>query len=227
MAVTSSKTAANDRANDISAPGSVASENALTQQPNVKYPSTSQDISSILDPYVKELQQLGPEYQKEMDYLAPYLSGSQSTGLPSAPTYSGPDSAAVNSADAALGTAEQNVASATENEPAPGFGKLADAAKEYEGTIEPSAGIQSALAYQKYLATYGGMQADTSDWSQQAKDAYAAILGESGTEGGNTSGLPGITEATSANQASTNANAVQQQLTNQSSANLQGGGNAS
>jgi hypothetical protein len=166
--------------------------------------------------------QLGPEYQKEMDYLAPYLSGSVTDNqLAPVPQYSGPDASTVNAGQQSLTQADNALGSAVEDEKAPGFGQEATAAKQYEQTIEPSAGIQSGLAYQKYLETYGGMQAPTADWTQEQKDAYAAIVGNTSTQGG----LPSIADEGAANNANTTANDIQQQITNASTASTAGGGN--
>lgn len=221
--MTTVQAATKARGDALAAPVSKAQQNALGQKGNVEYPSTQQDINSILEPYVKELQNLGPEYQKEMDYLAPYISGTTPTGLASAPAYNGPDAAVVNQKQDDLMSAEHTTAEGILNQPKPGFGGLAKAAGQYEQTILPSSGIQSALAYQKYLETYGGMQAPTADWSTQQKDAYEAILGN--TASASSSGLPSVADEAAGNQAQTNANDIQSQLTQAGANNLSGGGN--
>lgn len=217
-----------DSDNAISVPGSQASANVLggaqgkSGTTAVKYPSENQDISSILEPYINQLMDLGPEYQKEMNYLAPYLSGQVTDSqLSPAPTYSGPDAATVNAGQASLSQADNALGTAVEDQKAPGLGQEATAAKQYESTIEPSAGIQSGLAYQKYLETYGGMQAPTTDWTQEQKDAYAAIVGNTATTGG----LPSIADESASNNANTTANDIQSQITNASTESVQAGGN--
>lgn len=202
---------------------SADTQSGILQAPSQKPPTEQQGIDKILQPYVNQLMQLGPEYQKEMDYLAPYLTGSVTDNqLSPAPTYTGPDANAVNAGQSSLSQADNALGEAVLAEPKPGFGSLAPAAKEYESTLEPSAGIQSALAYQKYLETYGGLQQPSADWTQEQKDAYAAIIGSTG---GSTSGLPSITDETAASTASATANQVQEQLTNASTGSTSGGGN--
>lgn len=216
-----------DSNNAISVPGSQASSDVLggaqgKDTTAVKYPTEGQDINSILEPYVNQLMQLGPEYQKEMNYLAPYLSGQVTDSqLAPAPAYTGPDASAVNEGQESLNQADNALGTAIEGEPKPGFGNLATAAKQYESTIEPSAGIQSGLAYQKYLETYGGMQAPTADWTQQQKDAYAAIVGDTSS----TNGLPSITDEAAASNATNTADNIQNQITSSANASLTGGGN--
>lgn len=209
-------------ANDASVPGSTTSENLLKKNPVVQYPTEGQDINSILEPYINQLSQLGPEYQKEMNYLAPYLSGSVTdSNLDPAPAYTGPDAKAVNAGQNDLAQADSQLGSAVEAEKPPGFGSLATAAKQYEKTILPTAGLTSAEAEQKYLETYEGQPADTSGWSQEQKDAYAAVLGNSVTS----SGLPTVATTQGLSTATQNANTVQQQITASSQASTAGGGN--
>jgi hypothetical protein len=187
----------------------------------VKYPSEQTDINSILEPYVNQLMQLGPEYQKEMNYLAPYLSGQVTDNqLAPAPAYTGPDASTVNEGQESLNQADNALGTAVEDQTAPGFGQETSAAKQYENTILPSAGIQSGLAYQKYLETYGGMQADESNWTQEQKDAYAAIVGDTSS-----TGLPSVTDENAANNATNTADQVQQQITSSANASTAGGGN--
>ena len=143
-------------------------------------PTTQQDVNSYLDPYVKEMMNLGPEYQSEMDFLKPYLEG---TG-PSAPeTFkqlqagsqadeSPTGSKAVNAADQAAGT---QVA----NEPAPGFGALAKAGKEYEGTLPYSDILQTVLGAGKNEILYGTTpnisSISTKEWPEQLQQAYSYL----------------------------------------------------
>jgi hypothetical protein len=208
-------------ANDASVPGSTTSENLLKGNSLPQYPSEQTDINSILEPYVNQLMQLGPEYQKEMNYLAPYLSGQVTDNqLAPTPAYTGPDASTVNEGQSSLMQADNALGTAVEDQDAPGFGQETSAAKQYENTILPSAGIQSGLAYQKYLETYGGMQADQANWTQEQKDAYAAIVGDTSS-----TGLPSVTDESAANNATNTANQVQEQITSSANASTADGGN--
>lgn len=106
------------------------------------FPKPAVDINTILQPYIDELTRLGPEYGAEMAYLQPYLTGTPTTfqGLQQ---QSAADQSPTGSKS--LQTAEAGVATAMENQPKPGFGNLAQSAKQYEGTIPYSQVLQSVL----------------------------------------------------------------------------------
>lgn len=149
--------------------------------PQAKAPSTTQgEVNSYLDPYVQEMMQLGPEYQHEMDFLKPYLTGT-GAGAPetqaqlsagSVADESPTGSKAVNAADQAMGTA-------LENQQAPGFGALAKAGKEYEGTLPYSDILQTVLGAGKNEILYGTTpnisQINTEQWPDQLKQAYSYL----------------------------------------------------
>lgn len=179
-------------------------------------PTLQGDINSVLQPYINEMMQLGPEYAAEMEYLKPYLVGNESTNTPPPEAYTGPGASQVIADQNALAGAESAVGNTLESQAPPGFGNVAQAGKEYESTILPQQPEQAALAYQKYLQTYGGLQPQTAGWSQQAQEAYKAILG-SGASG---SGLPSPADSTAASQAANTINQI-------TSASGQGGGNTS
>lgn len=143
-------------------------------------PTTQQDVNSYLDPYVKEMMNLGPEYQQEMDFLKPYLTG---TGASAPETFDALTSASkadesptgsksVNAADSAAGNA-------VENQAAPGFGQLASAAKEYEGTLPYSDILQTVLGAGKNEILYGTTpnisSISTSEWPEQLQQAYSYL----------------------------------------------------
>lgn len=212
--------AAAQNAPAASNPNSVTAAKLLSGTPVTqnRQPSENQDISSILEPYINEMMQLGPEYQSEMDYLKPYLLG---TGAEAPETFKQLESSsaanasptgntAVNAADAAVG---QEI----EGQPAPGFGNVAKAGEEYAATLPYAQPLQAGLGYQKYLQTYGGLQPTTTGWSEQAQQAYAAAMGDQASG----SGLQAPTVAAGDATASKNA---QQVL---SSSNNQAGGNTS
>ena len=184
--------------------GLPAQEALMKTVPTVTTPE--QDIEQYLKPYMDQLTDLGPEYQKEMDFLTPYMSPNQgSAGLAAAPAYTGPDAAVVNKSQAALNTADQAVMDAYTKMPKPGFAIAAADASGYEQSILSQAPIQAALNYQRYLQTYGGMPASTTGWSPDIASAYSAILGSTG----GSSGLPGITSAAAAQNANALLNTAQ------------------
>lgn len=143
-------------------------------------PSTQGDINTILQPYINEMMQLGPEYQKEMDFLKPYLEG---TGAGAPETFaqlqagsvadeSPTGSKMVNEADATAGTA-------IENQPKPGFGNLAQAAKQYEGTVPYSDILQTVLGAGKNEILYGTTpnttNIKTGGWPEILQQAYGFL----------------------------------------------------
>lgn len=173
-------------------------------------PSGAQQIENYLAPYLKELTNLGPEYSKEMAYLAPYLSPAHQSFADikagSIADESPTGSKAVQAADTA---AEKQIASTTD----PNKG-LAAAGKQFAGTVPYSEPIQAGLAYQKYLQTYGGEPTNTQGWdNQQAAQAYQGILAGGSTPGG---GLPSITAGAAAQTANQNlTNQLQPSTPNQ------------
>lgn len=154
--------------------------------PQAKTPSTTQSqINADLDPYVKEMMNLGPEYQQEMDFLKPYLN---QTGAEAPETQaqlsagsvadeSATGSKAVNEADAEAG-------SQLENQKAPGFGALAQAGKEYEGTLPYADILQTVLGAGKNEILYGSTPnlsaVSTAGWPASVKAAYDASISGTG-----------------------------------------------
>lgn len=157
----------------------------LTQ--SIPKPATT--INSILEPYLKELMTLGPEYGAEMQYLSPYLSGTPVT-LKGLPAMSG---------DPTLAAAEKNVASTIANQPTPGFGNLAKMAKQYEGTIPYSQILQSVLeAGKNQILGYSTVPNLTNlaatakaDWPAQMQAVVPYLEKSIGYTG---AGLPGTTQ---------------------------------
>lgn len=163
-------------------PTSLGAAKALSGTPVTQsIPKTlSQNVDSYLDPYVKEMMNLGPEYQSEMDFLKPYLTG---TGSSTPETFdqltsaskadeSSTGSKAVNAADAQAGNA-------LENQPAPGFGQLASAAKDYEGTLPYSDILQTVLGAGKNEILYGVnpniSSISTKEWPASLQQAYGYL----------------------------------------------------
>lgn len=181
------------------------------------------DVNDILAPYLKELQNLGPEYQQEMDYLKPYLEGT-GAGAPesfaqlragSQADESATGSKAVNAADQAAGTA-------LENQQPPGFGNLAQAAGEFAGTVPYSQILQTVLGAGKNEILYGTIpnisNISTKGWPQSLQDAYS-FLTQSATGTNPSTGLnaPQVAARTAPNPNQPQAGP---------NSNLSGGGNA-
>lgn len=171
----------------------------------------AQDISQILDPYISQLTNLGGEYAAEMEYLKPYLNPQQQTFQQVVDTSKAQESptgnVAVNAADAQLGAAIEAL-----NNPGntPGFNAAANLAHDYMQSLPQQAPIQSALGYQKYLQTYGGLAPATTAWPDEAQKAYEFITGSAP---GSQAGLPGSAASAAAGaQAITNLQNAQNTL---------------
>lgn len=156
---------------------------------NASPPGAQTDINTILEPYLSELQNLGPEYQEEMDYLKPYLEPQQQTfqgvEAQSKAQESPTGNTAVNEADESVG---QDI----ENEKAPGFGNLASAAEDYEGTVPYSQLLQTVLGAGKNEILYGTIpnisNISTKEWPESLQNAYS-FLTQSATGTNAQSGL--------------------------------------
>lgn len=116
--------------------------NQGTYKEKTPTPNTQQDINHMLSQYMEEMGNLGPEYQAEMDYLKPYLAGTPMTfqGLES---QSQADESPTGSKS--VQAAEQGVANAISNQPAPGFGAAAQEAGQFEQSIPYSQVLQDVL----------------------------------------------------------------------------------
>ena len=184
-------------------------------------PSTQGDINAILEPYIKEMMNLGPEYQSEMEYLKPYLMG---TGAGAPETFqqleagskadeSPTGSKAVNAADQALGTA-------IEGQQPPGFGNLATAGEQYENTLPYSDILQTVLGAGKNEILYGTVpntsNINTKGWPSSVQGAYDFLAQNVGV-----SPISGLTNP--ANTPKTNPNTVNP--TGINPVTLTGGGN--
>lgn len=213
-----------DKSDTAAATSSSSDTQAGILTPQAKTPpSTQGDINSILEPYINELTNLGPEYNAEMEFLKPYLTqtGSQApqsfAGLESASTAdeSPTGSKTVNEAD-------ESVGNAIESEQAPGFGSLASAAKDYEGTLPYSDILQTVLGAGKNEILYGTTpnisSISTAGWPSSLQDAYGYLTQAATGTNANTA-LP--SPAAAATQAAAQQQASQQ-TTNPS---VQGGGN--
>ncbi len=131
------------------------------------------DIHDLLAPYLKELQNLGPEYQQEMDYLKPYLEGTPESFAQlqagSKADESTTGSQAVNAADKAAG-------SQIENQAPPGFGNLEQSAEQFVGTVPYSQILQTVLGAGKNEILYGTVpntsNIQTGGWPSSLQSAY-------------------------------------------------------
>jgi hypothetical protein len=163
-------------------------------------PTEAQDIHKALSTYMDAMSSLGPEYGKEMEHLKPYLN-------PGAQTFQGLlNTAALQASptgNTAVSAAGQALANATAQEPTPGFGHAAQMMKQYEQSLPAQGPLQAALAYQKSLQTYGGMQPSTAGWSPAEKAAYQSITGTPLTPAGG-----GINTTPQSAAAQGNANAI-------------------
>ena len=157
-------------------------------------PSVQQDIDQVLSSYMNQLFQLGPDYAKEMAFMAPYLTGEQSTGLAPAAPYTGPDAAVVNANDAKLAAADKTMAQAAEGEQKMGFGQAASETKAYENSLMYQQPLAAALNYQRYIESYQGAKPNIGSWNPQVAAAYQALTSTSGGAAGSPS-LPAPTTA--------------------------------
>lgn len=148
---------------------------------NAREPGAATDINDILQPYISELMNLGPEYGAEMEYLKPYIEG---TGPAAAQTFQGLESAskaqesptgntALQAAAQAQGTAEFNAMQD------PGFGELAKAGQEFAGTVPYSQLLQTILGAGKNEILYGTTpnisNVNTSGWPGSLQNAYSFL----------------------------------------------------
>lgn len=147
---------------------------------NAVQPGTQADINEILSPYINELLNLGPEYGQEMEYLKPYLMG-QGANAPQ--TFQGvvdaSKAAESPTGDTRLQEAEQQVGQAAANETMPGFGGMAEAAKEFEGTVPYAQLLQTLLGAGKNEILYGTTpnisNVNTSGWPATLQQAYSFL----------------------------------------------------
>ena len=200
-------------------------ENADTQtgvlQPTSK-PGVQQDINTVLEPYINELMNLGPEYQEEMNYLAPYLTG---TGAGAPETFQGLEnqskSQESSTGNTAVNAADTEQGEAIANQQAPGFGQEAQAAQEYEQTVPYSQLLQTVLGAGKNEILYGTTpnisNISTKGWPESLQNAYQ-FLTQAATGTNASTGLQSPTAAAQAAKETTGNSGS-------SSANLQGGGN--
>lgn len=164
-------------------------------------PSVSGDINSIMSSYLNQMANLGPEYQSEMNYLAPYVNPGAETWeglLNTAALQQGP------TGNTAVQAAGEGLGNAIEGMPKPGFGQEEQALNQYAQDIPFQAALSSGTAYQKYLQTYGGLQPPEAGWTEQQKQAYQAITGGSSTPGATSGGLPSIADVQASTKATQN-----------------------
>lgn len=203
----------------------------IAKAPPTAAQTTQLDINKVLEPYINELQNLGPEYGAEMSYLQPYLtqSGAQAPQTfdsivnESKAQESSTGNTAVNAADQAAGQAETSMQ-------APGFGQEAAAGKAFEGTVPYSQLLQDVLGAGKSEITYNPLgtipNISTGDWPAGVQEAYNYLAAPLSAPGG-TQGLPGIQAASNQlNQQQGGANTQAANLLSGSSSGLSGGGNA-
>ena len=143
------------------------------------------DINASLQTYVNELTNLGPEYGAELKYLAPYMSGSDPTGLAQeqavAKEWGGSGVQALKPTAAAeeLGASSANVAKTLESQTKPGFGGIASAAKKFEETIPYSDILNTVLTAPKNEILYGSTPnfsvVNTSSWGPSMQALYGYL----------------------------------------------------
>jgi hypothetical protein len=174
--------------------------------PQAKQPASTQtDINSILEPYLKEMQNLGPEYQAEMDYLKPYLQG---TGAEAPETFqqieAGSKADETPTGSAKVNEADQSLGQAIEGQAKPGLGELATAGEEYAGTVPYSQILQTVLGAGKNEILYGTIpnisNISTKGWPESLQNAYQ-FLTQAATGTNAQTGLPSPTSAATAQAA--------------------------
>ena len=125
--------------------------------------SLGMGIDKILAPYMTDLSRLGPEYQQEMSYLAPYLTGSTNAATDQV-VYQGAMQGAGGGVQQVNDTTpeaqELNAAEASQgakilSQPAPGFGNVAQATKQYEQSLPYSQVLSTVLKGGQNEVLYG------------------------------------------------------------------------
>jgi hypothetical protein len=175
-------------------------------------PGLNQDIDDYMKTYVNELTDLGPEYAAEMQYLSPYLTG-QTAAATNAAVSSGANTLAGGGVEApnanyggalgqALTTAEQNAGKVMESQQTPGFGIVAQGAKEQVSQTPYTAVLQAALQgvkneYMGYSTVPEFSALDISQWSKPMQSLYTWLSEQAG--GGS---LTGSSIGAAANQVS-------------------------
>jgi hypothetical protein len=122
-------------------PGSTGQEAIAKTLPQT--PSLTTDIDHVMASYYNELTNLGPEYQREMDYLRPYLA--PTTGQTFSDVVSASRASESPQGDTRVIAAGSALQDALTNQTPPGFGNLASAAKESMHTLPYSATLQAVL----------------------------------------------------------------------------------
>lgn len=170
--------------------GTVKGAKHVADQP----PTTQMDINKILQPYINEMTNLGPEYSAEMEYLKPYLEG---TGAAAPQTFqqleAGSKADETPTGSAKVNEADQSAGTALENQQPPGFGALASAAKQYEGTLPYSDILQTVLGAGKNEILYGTTPnlstIETTGWPDPLQQAYKYLVANA-TGDNPTTGFP-------------------------------------
>ena len=169
-------------------------------------PSLQTDINQYMAPYMTELTALGPEYQKEMDFLKPYMGGNPGAGLEQsvAKEYGGSGVQAPNPNTPqaeALGAASAANAAQIEGFK-PGFGDLAAGAKQQEQTASYADVLNTVLGAGKNELLYGSVPnfsaINTSQFPPSIQTLYGQLQTAQG--GGSTLGVNPLTAATQLTQ---------------------------
>lgn len=196
-----------------------------------------QDVDSYLRSYVTQLTNLGPEYSKEMAYLAPYLTGQSGATTSSAQAQSigqslagggvrpddltSPVESTIDKAENALGAA--NVAQTPAI--ASAFDTAAKSMSNYEETIPYADVLSSALAYGKSQLQYEGTGANTSGWAPQMQSLYQYLSSAAGIGGVGLPGAPTVTEAQLGSAGTSQQQPASTESTPIPQSSLSGGGN--
>lgn len=148
---------------------------------NAREPGAATDINDILQPYINELMNLGPEYGAEMEYLKPYVTGQG----PTAPqTFQGIEAASQAqespTGNTSLQQAIQAQGQAEEKSlQDPGFGELATAGEEFANTVPYSQLLQTLLGAGKNEILYGTTpnisNVNTQGWPSSLQNAYSFL----------------------------------------------------
>jgi hypothetical protein len=170
--------------------------------PPTPTPQPQQDVNAYMKTYIDELTRLGPEYQAEMNYLAPYMTSNPGAGLEDAVAkeYGGSGVKEITGPTPqgeALGAASAANAQAIESFK-PGFGNIAKGVTAAEQTVPYADVLNSVLAAQKNEMLYGSTPnfsaIQTNEWGPSQQALYGYLTSSAG--GGSSIGVNPATAST-------------------------------
>jgi hypothetical protein len=163
------------------------SEFLNTEAPTV-VPSTSQDVTALLQPYLSTLSSLGPAYGAEMQYLAPYLQPStagpeaamkMANAVPgNAGALSGMEAAwAKSPEEQSMTAAESALGNVVSSQTQPGFRDIAQGAQQFAGVTPYTDVLSAMLEGMKNYIVFGSVSPslgniNVSNWPSNMQAAY-------------------------------------------------------